>query len=275
MKKLKLKDLKNSSVYVTPHFPILSTKRYKIGFLSFILIIGGYSLLVALFTIGILVFTPAKEIPFLFENIELQKQQANVEILEQKVRLLTAEINRISDINKSLKYAIILGIEDSIDTTNAVYDSLKTKKESGFENNIFGITAFLINKYFAQNSSTFFISPVNGFIVKEYNEKQGHLGIDYGVKDGTVISAASGGYVIFAGRTFEDGNVIIIKHKGEYISIYKHCSVLLKKNRDTVVQGEAIALSGNSGYNTTGAHLHFEIWKNGKAVNPKNFLINN
>jgi lipoprotein NlpD len=50
--------------------------------------------------------------------------------------------------------------------------------------------------------------------------------------------------------------------------MYKHCSELIKKERDFVRQGELIALSGNSGSNTSGPHLHFEVWENGKAINP-------
>ena len=73
--------------------------------------------------------------------------------------------------------------------------------------------------------------------------------------------------------TIDDGLKIIIQHDGGFISVYKHCSSLLKRKRDIVVQGELIALSGNTGQNTTGPHLHFEIWKNGKPQNPKEFFI--
>jgi lipoprotein NlpD len=66
---------------------------------------------------------------------------------------------------------------------------------------------------------------------------------------------------------------MILQHSDGFISIYKHCSALLKNERDIVVQGELIGLSGNSGKNTTGPHLHFEIWKDGKPENPKEFFI--
>jgi len=56
--------------------------------------------------------------------------------------------------------------------------------------------------------------------------------------------------------------------------VYKHCSILLKKIRDRVFQGELISLSGNSGEITTGPHLHFEIWKQGQPINPKNVFSN-
>ena len=54
-----------------------------------------------------------------------------------------------------------------------------------------------------------------------------------------------------------------------------HCSSLLKKEGDKVVQGELIALSGNSGTESSGPHLHFEIWKDGKPIDPLKVLINN
>ncbi|MCB0750396.1 MAG: M23 family metallopeptidase, partial [Ignavibacteriae bacterium] len=66
---------------------------------------------------------------------------------------------------------------------------------------------------------------------------------------------------------------IIIQHDNGYITIYKHCSQIIKKERDVVVQGELIGLSGNTGKNTTGPHLHFEIWKDGRPINPKEFFI--
>ncbi len=100
------------------------------------------------------------------------------------------------------------------------------------------------------------------------------MGIDYVLKTGTQISAAASGYIIFADFTVKDGYMIIILHPHDYISVYKHCSSLLKKTREIVQEGEIIALSGNTGEITTGPHLHFEIWHHGKPINPKSVLLN-
>jgi len=66
------------------------------------------------------------------------------------------------------------------------------------------------------------------------------------------IIAPANGTVIFANYTSENGNVLIIQHKNNYLSIFKHCSVLLKRERETIIQGEPIAISGNTGTNTSG-----------------------
>ena len=100
------------------------------------------------------------------------------------------------------------------------------------------------------------------------------MGIDFVVKSGTPVYASANGYVIFSDYTNKDGNMLIIGHPDNYITIYKHCSVLMKKERDTVIQGELIALSGNTGEITTGPHLHFEIWKDGQPIDPRTVLIN-
>jgi murein DD-endopeptidase MepM/ murein hydrolase activator NlpD len=120
----------------------------------------------------------------------------------------------------------------------------------------------------------FFLAPSTGFIIKQFEPSKGHLGIDFGVRDGSPVYSSSGGLVIFSDFTAEDGNMIIIKHEKEFISVYKHCSVLIKKERDKVIPGELIALSGNTGISTTGPHLHFEIWKEGKAIDPQKLIIN-
>ncbi|HEY6907521.1 MAG TPA: M23 family metallopeptidase, partial [Ignavibacteriaceae bacterium] len=101
-----------------------------------------------------------------------------------------------------------------------------------------------------------------------------HMGIDFVIKTGTPVYATANGFVIFADYTTNDGYMIIIDHNNGYISVYKHCSVLLKRSRETVLQGETIALSGNTGEISTGPHLHFEIWKEGEPVDPKSVLIN-
>jgi len=67
--------------------------------------------------------------------------------------------------------------------------------------------------------------------------------------------------------------MIIIQHDDKYTSVYKHCSKLLKKSRDLVEQGMTIALSGNTGKNSSGPHLHFEIWYNGRQINPQEVLL--
>jgi murein DD-endopeptidase MepM/ murein hydrolase activator NlpD len=95
------------------------------------------------------------------------------------------------------------------------------------------------------------------------------------VKNGTPVFASAGGFVVFSGYTNNFGHIIILSHSDGYLSIYKHCSVILKKEREFVKQGDLIAQSGNSGLATTGPHLHFEIWHNGMPIDPETILIKN
>lgn len=114
--------------------------------------------------------------------------------------------------------------------------------------------------------------PVSGGITNEYNPKEGHFGIDLiGPKDAPV-RAVMDGIVMLASFTAEDGNVIQIQHPNNLVSVYKHNSVLLKKQGDRVKAGESIAFIGDTGDHSEGPHLHFELWINGIHVNPKDYL---
>ncbi len=83
------------------------------------------------------------------------------------------------------------------------------------------------------------------------------------------------GTIIYANWTLETGNVIAIQHKSNLVSVYKHCSVLLKKEGDRAKAGEPIAIAGQSGEYVTGPHLHFELWYNGTPINPEEYIIFN
>ena len=63
-----------------------------------------------------------------------------------------------------------------------------------------------------------------------------------------------------------------LQHRGERVSIYKHCASLLKTQGDLVAGGEAVGLVGNTGEWTSGPHLHFEWWVQGRAVDPRPWL---
>lgn len=278
MKFPNLKDLKKSSVYITPNFPVLQTKRYKFSFYSVLGTIISYSLLVTLVVIMILIFTPARNVVFFFENEKLDKQVEKVKELEGKVLFLTSQLEKLASTNEKLKYAIILASTDSLDSSAAIYDSLRQpdpelNKAGG---NISTVFRDFLNLFDQDDAKDFFfISPVNGVVVKDFHPESGHMGIDYGVKKGTDVHAAMSGMVTFAGYTTDYGNTLMILHTDNYITVYRHCETLLKKERDTVERGEVIALSGDSGYKSSGPHLHFEIWHDGKPVNPKKFIINN
>ncbi|MFH1194531.1 MAG: peptidoglycan DD-metalloendopeptidase family protein [bacterium] len=278
---LNFNDIKKSSVYITPNFPVLRTKRYKFGFFRVLAVVAGYSSIVAIFTVLLVMFTPAKQLVLLFENRELNLQAQRVIELEQKLVILSEELQSLQSSNKKLKFAMMLAGTDSIDSSSAIYDSLKqgnsVKNKTGGD--ILTVFKDFISKYFFNDSSSgssfCFIKPVNGYLLNSFDEIKGHLGLDFAVKIGSPIFAAANGTVIFADYTIDEGYVIILKHQDDYLTMYKHCSALLKKERDFILQGELIALSGNTGHNSTGPHLHFEIWKDGTTVDPEKLLINN
>ena len=88
----------------------------------------------------------------------------------------------------------------------------------------------------------------------------------------TPIKASLDGFVIQSDWTMDSGNTIGVQHDNNVITFYKHNSSNLKKTGDKVKAGEAIAIIGNSGELTDGPHLHFEIWYQGKPMNPSDFI---
>ncbi|HHS14379.1 MAG TPA: M23 family metallopeptidase [bacterium] len=99
-----------------------------------------------------------------------------------------------------------------------------------------------------------------------------HLGIDIAAKRGTTIRAAGAGIVVLADWTPDFGNMIIISHGRGLYSYYAHALRLLVNQGDTVRKGQGIALLGSSGISSA-PHLHFEIWKDGVALNPEEYIL--
>ena len=121
-------------------------------------------------------------------------------------------------------------------------------------------------------SQIHFFVPIRGVITNQFNAVAEHFGVDLVASPNSRISSVLSGTVIFSGWTLETGYVIYIQHDSNLISAYKHNSELLKRTGDRVNAGEAIAIIGNSGELTTGPHLHFELWHEGKAMNPEQYI---
>jgi murein DD-endopeptidase MepM/ murein hydrolase activator NlpD len=118
----------------------------------------------------------------------------------------------------------------------------------------------------------FFVPPVSGEMTAGFDLQKNHLGIDVAAPKNTAIKAAANGVVISAGFTVETGYSIAIQHPNNVVTMYKHNSVLLKETGTAVKAGEAIAIIGNTGEQTTGPHLHFELWHKGRAVDPADYI---
>ncbi len=97
-----------------------------------------------------------------------------------------------------------------------------------------------------------------------------HFGLDLAASKGTPILSFAEGKVRQTG-TGSYGNYLIVDHADGFSTLYAHCSQLIAKKGDTVKAGQEIAQVGSTG-NSTGNHLHFEIWRDGKALNPHNYV---
>ncbi|RLD48774.1 MAG: M23 family peptidase [Bacteroidetes bacterium] len=120
-----------------------------------------------------------------------------------------------------------------------------------------------------------FFPPISGIITAKFNLTEKHYGVDIVTSHNEATKATLDGTVVYAGWTLETGYTIAIQHQQNLISIYKHNSVLLKKEGDYVHTGDPIAIAGNSGNLSTGPHLHFELWYNGTPVDPEEYIIFN
>lgn len=271
-----LKELKDSDILLIFNSSSVKSKTTKLKFNK--VLIGFIIYTVCISFIGFIIFTfsPVNKLFFPGNSPLTKEDMQKVELLNQRMLFLSHELEELKSTNERLKYALILGdsaLADSLKNIN--FDSSRQKKNN-LGGNIFAVfkELFFKSSQVIQQKITYFENPVSGFISRAFNPEKGHMGIDFVVKTGTPIYSAANGYIIFSDYTNKDGYMLIIGHPDNFITVYKHCSVLIKKERDSVLQGELVALSGNTGEITTGPHLHFEIWKDGQPINPKSVLIN-
>lgn len=126
------------------------------------------------------------------------------------------------------------------------------------------------------------ILPARGYMGRGYGMKRDpftgyvrfHAGLDISNKTGTPIYAAADGVVKFVGGSRDLGNLITINHGYGYQTRYGHLSKAKVKRGQKVRRGDLIGLMGSTGY-STGSHLHYEIQRNGKQVNPLEYILNN
>lgn len=152
----------------------------------------------------------------------------------------------------------------SFNADSAFKDELEAEKQNS--------SAPSQQKKVSRLSSLHFNTPIRGKIVNKYNAKSNHPAVDVAGKLSSRIASVLDGTVIFAGWTMDDGNCIYIQHDNNIISVYKNNGEVLKTIGDKVKAGDEIAIMGNTGELTAGPHLHFELWRNGIALDPETYI---
>ena len=167
-----------------------------------------------------------------------------------------AEINGITDADN-----VLAGQKIFVPDVEKVVTEKKPVKEE-------------VKKVAIKNWTGQFIWPVDGVLTSKFGIRGGrrHDGIDIGAPEGTEIRAAADGTVLYSGdQQTGYGNLIIISHTNNMITVYAHNQKNLVKEKDKVKRGQVIGKVGRTG-RATGPHLHFEIRKRTKPRNPLFFL---
>ncbi len=117
-----------------------------------------------------------------------------------------------------------------------------------------------------------FISSFFGSLTDPFHGRTAfHAGLDFSAAPGTRVLAAADGVVSFAGRDGNYGKLVEVTHGNGYVTRYAHNSTILVEAGQTVRKGDPIALMGSTG-RSTGTHLHFEVLREGRPVNPISFV---
>ena len=165
-------------------------------------------------------------------------------------------------------------LDDSLNKIdNSEINFFKSKEDSLLRIRVEREDQSSINLNSQRKSKQFlFFPPIEGFISDSFNLKTNHYGIDLVAKTGAKIKSIGEGTVVVSDWNPQTGYVLGIQHSENFISFYKHCSVLLRNVGDIITTGENIAIIGNSGELSSGPHLHFELWKSGVPLDPSLYI---
>jgi len=237
---------------------------YNLSLLSFYIFISVVALLLSTMVISFIVFTPVKRLIPGYGDITDNKKFIE---LSKKVDELQKDISAYDTYIGALKTMLTGGIYNS---SVEKIDSLAASKS---------IRPELVNQEDLAETNRAkeldflkFATPVSGRISAGFDPTIQHYGVDILSARDTPIKSIMDGVVISAEQSVTTGNSVYIQHNKNVVSVYKHNSVLLVKTGDIVKTGQAVAIIGNSGEMSTGPHLHFEMWYDGKYLNPEKYI---
>ena len=249
-------------------------------------ITGGAIIFLILLVIWAVAFTPLREYIPGYADVSMKKDLIKLSI---KTDSLDQELLARQDYIESIK-RILTGNVLKRDTTIDKGHTDSTQHPANFVppshddsmlrrtvelQNPYNVSTTLNNTPSSSDNSIndyFFFTPLKGVVTNGFNPSGAHYGVNIVAKENEAIKATLDGTVIVSTWTLATGNVVILQHGNNLVSVYEHNSVLLKKVGDYVKAGDVIAIIGNSGELTTGPHLHFELWYKGNPVNPQKYM---
>jgi len=297
LKKISLENKKNKSRFIQRlknkyRLVIMNDNTFeekfsfKLSRLNVFVATGAASILLIFITTYIIAFTPLREyIPGYGSNESTRKVRElmlKADSLEENLKNKELYLYNIKNVIEGKE--IVDALPEKPDTSGKTHGNInisKSKEDSLLrvemeKQDKYNITAVSDNSSGSQISSIsnfLFFTPLKGIITNNFDPANDHFGIDVVAKKNEAIKSTLSGVVIFAGWTLKTGYTIVIQHQDNLISVYKHNSALLKKEKDYVVAGEAIAIIGETGELSNGPHLHFELWYGGAPVNPRDYMI--
>ena len=229
-------------------------------------------------TTTVIAFTSLKELIPGYASSKLRREAIELALTSDSLQVALERNERyINGVKRILEGEVIDTVLKEIenqDTNSNVSLALSnpSTQDSAFREWVEQENAFTLNQSGADLGIPQLISPLEGIITSSFDKVAQHYAIDIAAAANTPIKTCFEGTVIFADWTSETGNIIIVQHENNLISAYKHNSALLKEVGEFVRSGEAIAIIGNSGENSTGPHLHFELWYEGAPIDPQGFI---
>lgn len=247
--------------------------------------LNGLSVLLSACTVifliaaAIIAFTPLQNYLPGYMNSEVRSQiVANALRADSLQAALERQSRYVMNIQDILSGQVKADTVQSIDSlTNLRAEKLmeRSKKEEEFrkqyeEKERYNLTAVTDVR---DAAGLIFYRPLRGVMSAGFNPEKRHFGIDLTASPNESILAALDGTVIMAAYTAEWGYVIQIQHPQNFISVYKHCGSLMKREGEQVKGGEVIALVGKSTEDGDQPHLHFELWHRGNPTNPEKYVV--
>ena len=167
--------------------------------------------------------------------------------------------------------SLILGSEGSRKVSDARYLAIRDSllRADVAEEEQFGVST--VTRRNLPIEALSFFTPVKGVVSRGF-ERTLHPWLDITAPAGTPVMAVLDGTVVFTGWEQESGYTLAIQHAGDILSLYKNNQKLLRKTGDKVKAGTPVGMVASSASLTKGDHLHFELWYDGAAVDPAEYI---